>query len=107
MRNLVFRQWWVSLPLVHRVPSAVASEMKLRGVSGGRDLDVCESLWRPHRHGLTLVQDSGRLRLCGRHHGFHDPWRYDVKKRPITGEPRRPRRQTSMVCKRRGFDLVP
>ncbi|PYI08001.1 hypothetical protein BO78DRAFT_417292 [Aspergillus sclerotiicarbonarius CBS 121057] len=87
---MVFRQSWASLPLGHRVSSAVASGMNLRGVTGGRDLD-----------------DSELLRLCGRHHGFHDPWRYDVKKRPITGEPRIPRQWASMACKCREFESVP
>ncbi|PWY86449.1 hypothetical protein BO94DRAFT_82921 [Aspergillus sclerotioniger CBS 115572] len=45
-----------------------------------------------------LVQDSGLLRLCGQHHRFHDPWRYDVKKRPITGKACMLRHQTSVVC---------
>ncbi|PYH69285.1 uncharacterized protein BO88DRAFT_45921 [Aspergillus vadensis CBS 113365] len=40
---------------------------------------------------------TGRFQWCRQHHGFHDPWRYDVKKRPITEEAHMPRQPLSRV----------
>ncbi|RDK38028.1 hypothetical protein M752DRAFT_85203 [Aspergillus phoenicis ATCC 13157] len=59
-------------------------------------LDQCEGVWWSYRHNLTRSR-TGRLQWCRQHHGFHDPWRYDVKKRPITEEARMPRQPLSRV----------
>ncbi|OJZ82233.1 hypothetical protein ASPFODRAFT_51073 [Aspergillus luchuensis CBS 106.47] len=40
---------------------------------------------------------TGRFQWCRQHHGFHDPWRYDVKKRPITEEAHMPSQPLSSV----------